>query len=258
MITPLRVIAVFASLAVLPMAQAAAPAADRQAIQAAVASPDRLPADREEDAWRAAPAVLEFLGARPGMSVVDVVSGGGYFTELLSRAVGPRGSVTAQNPEMFLGFVGKRLEERYGNDRLPNVKRLEGGNTLSLPADAYDAALLVNIYHELYVVRTDGRPQPLAPDPQPFVAELFKALKKGGVAVVEDHVAAPGGTPVEVATALHRVDPEVVKKDFAAAGFVFDGENNALRNPDDDHSLRMGDESVRRKTDRFLLRFRKP
>lgn len=234
-------------------AQAAGPG-NSAAIKASIASPERLPSDRAEDEWRQSAAILETLGARPGMHVVDVISGGGYFTELLARVVGPTGSVTAQNPQFFVQRLSARLEERYGNNRLPNVKRLEGGEPADLPENAYDAALLVNIYHDQYV----SRPPAPTPNPVPFVAEVFKSLKSGGIALVQDHAANSGGTPIEVATALHRVDPEVVKRDFLAAGFEFDGESGALRNPDDNRSVRVHEQGMLHKTDRFILRFRKP
>jgi predicted methyltransferase len=242
-------------LAVLQPVQAAGPA-NSAAIKAAIASTERLPSDGAEDAWRQSAAVLEFLGARPGMKIVDVGAGGGYFTELLSRVVGPSGSVTAENPVGFVTRLAARLEERYGKNRLPNVVRLEG-DPLVLPAAAYDAALIVNWYHEQYGTRPQAAGT-LPPAPVSFVAEIFKSLKSGGVVVVQDHTANAGGSPNEVAATLHRVDPEVVKKDFVAAGFTLDGESRALRNTEDNHAVRVHEEGMLHKTDRFILRFRKP
>lgn len=43
-----------------------------------------------------------------------------------------------------------------------------------------------------------------------------------------------------------------------AAGFVFDGESNALRSPQDDHTLKIFDKAIRGHTDQFMFRFRKP
>ncbi len=245
-------------LVALQTVHAAGPA-DSAAIKAAIASTERLPSDAAEDAWRQSAAILEFLGARPGMKVVDVGSGGGYFTELLSRVVGPKGSVTAQNPAGFVTRLSAKLEERYGKNRLPNVVRLEG-DPMALPAATFDAALIVNWYHEQYGSRaqTVGASTPPASGPAAFAGEVFKSLKSGGVVVVQDHAADAGGSPNEVASTLHRVDPEVVRKDFVAAGFTFDGESKALRNADDNHAVRVFEEGMLHKTDRFILRFRKP
>ncbi|MGD8380361.1 MAG: methyltransferase, partial [Gammaproteobacteria bacterium] len=50
----------------------------------------------------------------------------------------------------------------------------------------------------------------------------------------------------------------VVKKEVEAAGFVFDGESDALRNPDDPHDVSVFDKSIRGHTDQFMYRFKKP
>jgi predicted methyltransferase len=91
-----------------------------------------------------------------------------------------------------------------------------------------------------------------------LLSKLFAALKPGGVVVVEDHVANPGGDPAQVVDSLHRIDPAVVRRDFEKAGFVFDAESRLLAHPDDDHTKLVFDESIRGRTDQFLYRFRKP
>ena len=62
-----------------------------------VASPDRSAADRTNDQRRKPEALLAFVGVRPGMTALDVSAGGGYTTELVARAVGPRGKVYGQS-----------------------------------------------------------------------------------------------------------------------------------------------------------------
>ena len=71
-----------------------------------------------------------------------------------------------------------------------------------------------------------------------------------------DHVANPGGDTRAVVEALHRIDPATVRADFERAGFVFAGESNVLRNPQDDHSKLVFDPAIRGRTDRFVYRFR--
>jgi predicted methyltransferase len=90
------------------------------------------------------------------------------------------------------------------------------------------------------------------------VAKVFAALKAGGVAVVQDHVAAAGSDVVESAHGLLRIDPEAVKRDFTAAGFVLDAESPVFANPADDHTKMVFDPAIRGSTDRMMLRFRKP
>ncbi len=57
---------------------------------------------------------------------------------------------------------------------------------------------------------------------------------------------------------LHRIDEALVKSEVVKAGFVLDGESDALRNPADSHAANVFDPSIRGKTDQFVLRFRKP
>ena len=57
---------------------------------------------------------------------------------------------------------------------------------------------------------------------------------------------------------LHRIDPEIVKKQVTAAGFVFDGESKLLANVGDDHSKPVFDKSIRGHTDQFIYKFRRP
>jgi predicted methyltransferase len=229
-----------------------APRADLRSIDAAIAA-QRFKGDTEEDAYRKPREVLEFVGVRPGMKVIDVVAGRGYYTELLARAVGPTGEVTAYN-RADVSRMADALNERYGNGRLPNVKRLEVDRpAVTFAPASHDAAILIKVYHDFYLGPPNGPPA----DPAPFVAKLFAALKPGGVAVVEDHSADAGGAPAEVARTLHRIDPEIVKRDFIAAGFRFDAASDAVRNPADDHKLPVRDAAAHQ-TDRMLLRFRKP
>ena len=49
-----------------------------------------------------------------------------------------------------------------------------------------------------------------------------------------------------------------MKNELESAGFVFDGDSDVLRNPEDDHSKNVFDPEIRGKTDRFVMRFRKP
>jgi predicted methyltransferase len=72
-----------------------------------------------------------------------------------------------------------------------------------------------------------------------------------------DHAAEPGSGIRDTAT-LHRIDAEIVKKEVLAAGFVFVGGSELLRDPGDPHTVKVFDPSVRGKTDQFVLKFRKP
>ena len=224
--------------------------------QRAVDAPGRTDADRARDAGRKPAEVLAFFGIEPGMTVLDMFSGGGYYTELLSRVVGPEGEVIAHTNSAYAQFVGEEATNRYANDRLPNVEiLLAENNELRLPAETFDATLMILAYHDIYYVDPDnGWPKIDGPK---LVEELYRGLKPGGMLGVVDHYAAAGSSR-EMGNTLHRIDPGIVIEELEAAGFVLDGKSEALRNADDDHSLNMAAPEVRGKTDRFILRFRKP
>ena len=240
-----------------PSASTTAVNADTAAIEAAIRSPERLPGDADEDSWRHPADVLAFLRVRPGERVLDYFSAGGYFTELLSRAVGPDGQVIAYNNPAYLKFAAHKPAQRYGNQRLPNVAQLTTPpEELPLQADSVDAALFFLSYHDLHWVAKKGEWAPT--DPAKSLAQLVAGLKPGATVVVVDHVAAAGSDPAESVDAMHRIDPAVVRREFEAAGLVFEGESDVFRNPADDHTKPVFDESIRHHTDQFMFRFRKP
>ncbi len=226
-------------------------------VDAALAS-ERLPADRMEDAWRKPRDVLNFLEVAPGQHVLDFYAGPGYYSELLSRVVGPTGSVLIYNNELYAQAAHSGLIKRLGRKRLPNTKLLkESSNYLKLEPASLDRVLFVLVYHDLYW-QPSGSPEPMG-DPKKVLAILHAALKPGGLVVVVDHVA--NATPREgltnIASRLHRIDPKAVRADFERAGFMFAEESGVLKNVDDDHTTSVFNPSVRHRTDQFIYKFRK-
>jgi predicted methyltransferase len=68
-----------------------------QQIAEVVASPDRSAADRATDERRKPAEMLAFIGITPGINALDISAAGGYTTELIARAIGPRGTVYGQS-----------------------------------------------------------------------------------------------------------------------------------------------------------------
>jgi len=221
--------------------------------EAAVANEARPDADRGRDAGRRPAQVLEFFGIQPGMTVLDMFSGGGYYTEILAHAVGPDGHVIAQSNAAYLKFVGDEFEKRYLGGRLANVQVLMAeNNELALEADSLDAIMLVLSFHDFfYAAPEDGWPEI---DIAKLLAEFHSGLKASGVIGIIDHAAATG-SPGETGGTTHRIDQAIVIETMAAAGFTVDGEIDILRNPNDDYEKIVFDPELRGKTDRFVLRF---
>lgn len=232
-------------------------AQDKTAIFDAIGNIDRLPGDMDEDSWRKPSEVLTFLEVKPGMKVVDYLSAGGYYTELLSRVVGSNGQVIAYNNPEYLKFSGEKPGQRYGKDRLPNVSQLTTPpEEAPFEPNSLDAALFVMSYHDLHWKAKDGSwPNT---DPAQALAKLAAALKPGATVVVLDHVATAGADPAVSVDALHRIDPAIIKRDFEAAGLTFDAESKAFANTEDDHTKPVFDPAVRHKTDQVMYRFKKP
>jgi len=237
-------------------AAAPAPTADAAAIAASVANADRPKEDKDQDAWRRPAEVLTFLELRPGLHALDYFAAAGYYTELMSRIVGSDGKVIAYNNDEYRKFSGDAPAKRYGGNRLPNVVEVtQPVDTVQLDPASLDTVLFVQSYHDLYWRPKDGSwPKT---DAAKALAQLVPALKPGAVVVVVDHVANAGGEPTETVTAMHRIDPAILKRDFEAAGLKFDSESPVFANPADDHSKEVFDKSIRHKTDQVMYKFRK-
>jgi predicted methyltransferase len=233
---------------------APAPTADAAAIDAALANTDRFAGDADQDAWRHPADVLKFLELRPGQHALDYFAAAGYYSELMSRVVGGDGKVIAYNNPEYRKFSEDAPAKRYGANRLPNVTELTTPvEAMPLDPASLDAALFVQSYHDLYWRPKKGWP---ATDPAKALAQLVPALKPGGVVVVIDHVA-NAGDPTQTVTALHRIDPAVIKRDFEAAGLTFDSDSPLFANPADDHTKEVFDKTIRHKTDQVMYKFKK-
>lgn len=233
-------------------------AAPNDPIEAAIASEERMPGDRIEDTWRKPAEILRFLEVAPGHDVLDFYAGPGYYSELLSRIVGPTGSVIVYNNELYNQAANHELLMRLGRKRLPNTRRLNApSNYIPLEPASLDRVLVMLVYHDLYWLPR-GSPEPLG-DPAKVLAILHTALREDGLVVVVDHIAreTPRENTIAVASRLHRIDPRIVREDFERAGFEFVGESAALRHEDDPLDTSVFDPRVRHRTDQFIYKFRK-
>jgi predicted methyltransferase len=190
------------------------------------------------------------------MRVLDLYAGGGYYTELLSYVISPKGSVVTHTNGAYLSFVGERFNARLGNNRLPSVEVLIAeNNELDLPVETFDGVLMILSYHDIYYSNPANGWTKI--DGPRLLAELYGAMKPGAVLGIVDHHAETGA-PRETGGTVHRIDPGIVVAELQAAGFVLEEKSDILRNMDDDYGKNVFDPAVRGRTDRFVLRFRKP
>jgi len=245
-----RIAALFISLA---LATSAAANSVPSNINAAVHDAARPDADKARDADRKPGETLAFAGVKPGGSVADMIPGGGYFTRVFAKAVGPKGHVYAFVPQELLkkrATAADSIKALASDPGYANVSVIEAPLNGFTAPQPLDLAWTSQNYHDLHNWVS-------AEDLAAFNKAVFAALKPGGVYIVLDHVAAPGA-PADVTETLHRIDPDVVKKEVIAAGFKFAGASDVLKHPADDHSAKVFDAGVRGKTDQFILKFRKP
>ena len=199
-------------------------------------------------------AILNFVGLKPGMRVLDLFAGGGYYTELLSYAVGPDGQVISHTNAVYESTTGEEAANRFKDNRLPNVRRVMTEiNQLGLEEASHDVVFMALVYHDVYFT-ADYWP---AVDRDHFFRQIHDSLKPGGILLVIDH-SAMADTGMSAAQNLHRIDEVFARQDIESAGFVFDEASEVLRNPDDTRTLSVFDEGIRKKTDRFVYRFTKP
>jgi len=222
-------------------------------IAAALSDPSRPAADMVRDDNRHPGEVLSFAGVRPGAKVADLIPGGGYFTRILAKSVGPRGTVYAYVPDE-LTKLAKREPAVNAIARDPaysNVKVIL--NTLPNfgAPEKLDLVFTAQNYHDMH----DKFMGPA--DLSVVNRQVFKSLKPGGVFLVIDHSAEPGSGLRDTET-LHRIDSAVVKSEVTAAGFIFEGESRVLKDPGDSRKVNIFDPSIRGKTDQFVYKFRKP
>ncbi len=245
-----RSLAAALAMLVLSIATAAPAQSADKAIAAAVASTDRPQADRDRDENRKPGQVMEFMGVKSGMTIVDLMAGGGYYTELLARAVGPQGKLYLHNtPFVLQRFAEKQVQERLKDGRLPNVERHDAELAeLQLEPGSLDAAFMVLFYHDTYWQGIDRAA---------MLQEIKRALKPGGIFALVDHSAEPGSKDRDVKT-LHRVDEALVKQEVLDAGFELVSESQVLRHSEDDRKVNVFNPALRGKTDRFVYKFSKP
>ena len=220
-------------------------------VAAALANSERPAEDKADDGRRMPLEVLAFAGIEEGMDIFEMEAGGGYYTEILSRSVGPNGSVIMQNPPSFDSFVGDGPEQRVA--RLDNV-RLSKTNFDNLDAadNSMDMVTWILGPHELWY-RAGGLS---LGDVRGTFAEIARILKPGGVFLAIDHHAAADST-TEVGHRLHRIREDIVTDLAREAGLTVARTSNMHLNEDDPLRNGVFDPSIQGRTSKFVVLYRK-
>lgn len=238
------------------VAETAAPvalAADAPNIVAAVSDSRRPAEDTARDANRHPAETLAFANIAPGARVGELLPAGGYFTRLFAVAVGDAGKVyPVVRPEGSVAeweLPALEVAMAYPSAQVVRAEH----NTMTFP-EPLDVFFTAQNYHDLAITEYG------LGDRNAVNRAVFAALKPGGYYVIVDH-SAVAGTPIQTGDGpeqLHRIDEATLRQEVEAAGFVFDGEGDFLRNPADPRTVNVFDDSIRGRTDQFILRFRKP
>lgn len=249
LISPVRLLLV--CLALTSIGGCAQLAGSGNAAVSALAAADRSSEDQERDLGRKPAQVAQVLGFGPGMTIMDVIAGGGYYSEALAAIVGPSGTIYAQNPAVMLqmrdGANDIAMKKRLVGNRLPNVVRFDRElQALGLAPNSLDGALTALNLHDVY-----NRDPKMA---AAMLKTIFDLLKPGAALGVIDHV----GLPDQNNSKLHRMLKEDAIAVAEQVGFAVAADSALLANPNDDYTTFVFDPAVRGKTDRFLLKLVKP
>jgi predicted methyltransferase len=244
-----------------------------------VASPDRSEADRTNDLRRKPEPMLAFLGLVPGMTALDLSTGGGYTAELLARAVGPTGRVYGQSRPAPAADAPARPAVAPEGNASPQLVTAAPAAPMVRRTSAQalaERAKNPNVSHLVSVVRPFEDPVPpelvrqldlvtlmfnyhdlghLGTDRARMNAAVFAALKPGGTYVIADH-AGRAGTGISEAGTLHRMEEAFLVQEVQAAGFRLIAHADFLRNPLDPRDKNTPEPAQPK--DEFVLKFVRP
>jgi predicted methyltransferase len=219
------------------------------AITAAVADPGRPEADTKRDADRKPAEIVAFAGVKAGDKVEELFPGGGYYTRILSKVVGPKGHLFLVTPMSMQEKNAKAqddLSKAVGNA----TAVWEPGDTPLAP-EKVDVVWSTDNYHDYRNPGFGGT------DMAKFNKAVFDSLKPGGVFIIEDYEAAAGVGATQTGS-NHRIESSTVKAEVEAAGFKFESASMVLQNKADDHTMKIFDPMIRGHADQYVLKFRKP
>ena len=223
-------------------------------IKLAMEDERRSEADSDRDRNRRPVQTLEFFRLRDDMSVLELLPGGGWYTNILAPVLEENGKLyIAIGAERVFEAVkekpGFRSIELIPFDRA-NFVRTPGSRQSSISEFSFgirDIDLAVT-FRNLHNFNHEGRTS--------MNRAVLEALKPGGLYGVIDHTRRHMQKDHD--EARRRLDPVRVIKEIESAGFEFVDYSSLHYRPDDELRYEVGRKTVTGNTDRFTLLFRKP
>jgi predicted methyltransferase len=243
-------------------------------IDSALAGAHRTEANRARDGYRHPKETLQFLGLRPGMTVVEIWPGGGWYTEVLAPVLRDKGMLYAAHfhlDEKSAKYMGpardnfqKKLAARPDIYDRVKVTALSAPQQVGIaPAGSADMVLTFRNVHNWAAAKTD----------EATFRAFYTALKPGGTLGVVEHRAEPGTSLERMIKSGYMTEAYVISL-AEKAGFKFVARSDVNANPKDttDHpsgvwtlppTYRLKDQDRAKyaaigESDRMTLKFVKP
>lgn len=280
-----RILAIAAMLGLVSPSfgsEAAEPAASAQGICEAcevaldlALAHERRAGDRARDSWRHPGETLAFFRVEPGMTVVDYMPSGGWYTRILAPYLGEAGRYIGLNPDVsgqndqlksYFGGLAQSFPAKAAEWTGLPAERIAAYNTDELPAELNGTVDRVVIFRAMHSLQRNG-----------MVARELDAirglLKPDGLLGIVQHRAKPDAPDAYVDGNKGYLREADVIAMVEAQGFELAGKSEVNANPADtaDHAagvwvlpsnLRLGDQDREKYTaigesDRMTLLFRK-
>ncbi|WP_019603841.1 class I SAM-dependent methyltransferase [Teredinibacter turnerae] len=225
-----------------------------KALNKAMAAKSRPEKDTARDANRLPVETLSFFGFNRGMTVVELIPGGGWYTRLLAPTLRDKGKLYVAYGTGYLEKQGVLKQKGFDKVSLiaPESKVYRPENAPRYVLENADLGIkdadMVLTFRNYHNFGAEGR--------KAMNDAAFEALKSGGIYGVVDHTRRHMEPNSDANR--RRIDPVLAIKEIEAAGFEFVDYSPLHYRPKDDTTLEVGDASVTGHTDRWTLKFRKP
>lgn len=213
-------------------------------LEAAINGPQRSPGNIKRDKYRHPEQTLEFFGIRPDMKVIEVLPGGGWYTEILAPFLHDRGRLAeATLPASSENPFARKLATRYAEKLAakPDIYGRVIREPFELPAymalgapDSADMVLTFRNMHDLIFANVHGEVTDALM--QRFLRSAYQVLKPGGTLGIVAHRASPD-MPVAKSYALGRLPQAFLVREVEQAGFHLSGTSEVNANAKDPRTI---------------------